>query len=560
MTLLEANLEVLYRFHPQVGRLVQKAAETPEKGVWTPSRAGVPTVRRSGVSLASSFDPAAEAAKAVPVWDDSVDFAVLVGLGAGYLLEAVVDRYDDLPVVVAEADPAWFAEVLRHRDLTLLWANPRVVPLLGPQASVIGDFFRSLSCRTVEILSWRPLAASEGVWHRAVTDQVAGAQAQARVNLATYQRFGSLWHRNLAKNEAHATQWRPLSALGGWGAGVPAVVAAAGPSLADSLDWMGTFRDRYLLIAVDTAWPALAARGLEPDVLVILDGQYWNSRHVDRPLPTRALVVTEWIGPPRAFRLAPGRTFVASSSVPLFRPREERLWGPLGALPTGGSVATAAWSLALLLGCREVAFAGLDLGYPRGLTHVPGSQFEEALHRRAGRLGPAETLGLGLRGMSGLVWRPALDGGKILSDMRMDLFRDWLSASVASHPEVRVVNLGTRGSVIPGLVSAPVDYGEDWSVIPQRPLPPGPGLVRLNGGVWSPPFAALTQEDVLADFPHFVETAWAAAREFWGASVWDAWAGRAKKTWDLWPSNRSRRAVEEVLTLVLEAEAFWTLD
>lgn len=514
-----------------------------DRASWSLSRTGLPVARLEGASLASAYDPVAEAARAVPDWGPDVDFVLLTGLGLGYLAEAVTSRYPDLPVVIAEADPRWVEEVEAHRNLAALWALPRVVLLVGPDPTVVGAFFDQVACRTVVTLGWRPVDALNPGWTAALADQVAGAQARGRVNGATFERFGALWRRNLAKNERHAQDVRPVAALWGAGADRPAVIAAAGPSLTDSLGWLAQHRDRVLLIAVDTAWPTLEARGLEPDILVVLDGQYWNSRHVDRPLGPRTVVVTEWVGPPRAFRLAPGRTFVAASSVSFLRRREAAVWGDLGGLASGGSVATAAWSLALGLGCLEVAFVGLDLGYPRGLTHAPGSQFEEAIHRRSRRLVPAETLGLGLRG-PGLVWRPAVDGGRVLSDRRMDLYRDWLGASAAAHPEVRAVNLSRRGALVPGLEGPSADYGSQWLPRPPWTAPRGPALVRR-------PFVPAAWEPGDGD-----DQAWASARAVWGAEVWDSWAGRAWNTWCRFPSPRSRRSLDEVWALARQWTAF----
>lgn len=545
---LGPNLTALNRLQPGVAALLASATGG-RRGEWRASRSGAPSVVRGGASLVSSFDPELEARRAVPDCSGA-DFIVLPSLGAGYLVEAVVARYPDVPVVVAEGDPAWASEVFEHRDLSALWSLPFVTLLLGPDPSVVGDFLESWACASVVVVPWRPTAVQEAAWHQAVEDQVAGAQARARVNPVTSARFGDLWRRNLAKNEAWSREHgvRAVASLAGQGRGAPAVIAAAGPSLADSLDWLTDHRGQYLLLAVDTAWPALAARGLEPDVLLVLDGQYWNSRHVDRDPPRRTLVVTEMVGPPRAFRMAPERTLVTATSVPLLRRREEELWGDLGALASGGSVATAAWSLALLLGCVEVGFAGLDLGYPRGLSHVPGSQFEEAIHRRAHRLVPAETQGLGLRGLRGLVPRPALDGGLVLSDARMDLYRSWLEASVAVHPEVRTYNLGTRGSVVRGLQPG----APSWRPGPAPTLTPGPS--RFPGSrVSLPPFDALI---ALAEGTSLDPDAWQRARSHWG-DVWDRWAGRAWATWERFPSTQSRRAVQEMVELTLSWRPVW---
>jgi len=554
MTSFEANLRALGLRDPGLADRLAPLGGSPDRGQWSLARSGDPTVRRDGVAWASAFDPAAEARRAVPAWGPEADFAVVVGLGPGYLAEAASAAHPDLPLVICEADLEWFAEVLRHRDLSALWARAFVVVLAGPDPEALGRFLGAYPCHRVEVLEWRPLAPALGPWPALWSSQVAQAQARAQVNPATLERFGALWGRNLARNRGRGRGLRPLTALEGRGRGRPAVVAAAGPSLADALGWIQAHRSQCLLLAVDTAWPALAARGLAPDVLLVLDGQYWNGRHVDLPPPETTLVVTEWIAPPRAFDLAPGRTFVAATSLPLWRRAEEALWGPLGALPSGGSVATAAWSLALVLGCSEVAFAGLDLAYPRGQTHVPGSQFEEALHRSAHRLAPAETRGLGLAPGALRTQVPCLAGGLVPSDLRMDLFRAWLADSVRAHPEVRAVNLGTRGSLVPGLEAAPAGYGDRWA--PAGPLNPAPGpLLEARGAAReAPPRAALADLGGATDSESFERTLTALngqARAYWGSEVWDRWTAREAAAWARFPSPRTQRSWQRAARLAL---------
>lgn len=554
MSCLEANLAVVRRVNPALATRMARVNQ-PDRAEWTTARTGVATARRGGVWLSSTFDPVVEASRAVPNWGPEVDVVVAPALGTAFLLEATVLRYPDLPMLLVEASLDWFVEVCRHRDLSSLWEHPSLVLLVGSDAAVLGAFLEDFSCRTVEWLTWRPCVTLDPEWHASLGPVVASAQARSGVNLATYRRFHDLWFRNWSRNAEAVSQVSAVQSLEGQGRGRPAVIAAAGPSLADSLDWLVHVQGRCLLLAVDTAWPALAARGLKPDVLLVMDGQYWNARHVDSSPPDHTLVVTEMVGPPRAFRLAPGRTLVAASSLPFLRPLEEALWGPLGLLPSGGSVATAAWSLALLLGCTEVAFAGLDLGYPKGVTHVAGSQFEETIHRRSRRCEPAETLGVGLRGHEGLRWVPSLDGGLVASDHRMDLFRRWLSEAVANRPEVRAVNLGTRGSVVAGLTPPPPDLGVSWSSL--EGLVPGPALDTRGGRSVPAPFdrlrlamARLNKGDAATEFRRVAE-------EFWGPAAWQSWAGRVWRTWERWPSSRSWRAVVEVMDLTLGWEKFW---
>jgi len=189
------------------------------------------------------------------------------------------------------------------------------------------------------------------------------------------------------------------------------------------------------------------------------------------------------------------------------------------------------------------------------MTHVAGSQFEEKIHRQSRRVEPAETLGLGLRGLEGLHPVQALDGGLVLSDHRMDLFRRWLSDAVAARPEVRAINLSTRGSVVAGLLLAPPNYGESWAPVELflGGLDFTPGKSRSG----EPPFDQLRSAMALSDRRAAAADFRVRAEAFWGPSTWQSWAGRAWQTWERWPSARSWRAVNEVMELTLQWERFW---
>ncbi|MEI8093196.1 MAG: 6-hydroxymethylpterin diphosphokinase MptE-like protein [Spirochaetales bacterium] len=560
MNWLEVNLAVLEGRFSGISKEILSQIAPIERPEFLDAKSGARTARWKGLTWASTFDPAAEARKTLPVLTAETDFAVVGGFGMGYWAEALREEHPDLPVVVAEPDPWWLGQVLAQRDLRSLLADPFVSFVLGGSPQQIGDYLGRFVCRNIAWLPHRPTFALHSVWMNGLEAALADFQALSRVNRATLDRFAGLWLRNFARNEA---LWdSPLSApiavgrLAGLAPGSRVVIAAAGPSLGGSLDWLKRHRSQVLLIAVDTSWNTLKQAGLVPDFVVIMDGQYWNARHVDPPVEAPTRIVCEGVSHPSTLRLAPERTYVAATSVPLLRSREERVWGELGTLRSGGSVATTAWSLALLLGATEVVFCGLDLGYPKGGSHVQGSQFEERKHRLARRLQPAETWGHSWLGEPGLVQRLATTGGQILSDPRMDLYRSWLALSVAEHPEVTAWNLSPIGSRVPGLSTPPARLGEDW---PQQPVPRWPEGPRLVSRSEVPDATSLP---LPLAFPAEMGRAWVEAWELRGQRLWgQGWelvAGPALRTWKLFPSARSLRALRESWDLeqTLESQIF----
>jgi len=122
---------------------------------------------------------------------------------------------------------------------------------------------------------------------------------------------------------------------------------------------------------------------------------------------------------------------------------------------------------------------------------------------------------------------------------------------------VAAYNLGARGSVVPGLQVPPADYGNSWPTLTVPPRDLSPTLQPRAPGS-EPPWAALSAVLTADDLGPAVDRAWVAAREYWGAEVWDRWAGRARASWDRFPSERSRRAVVEAVELALGWADFWS--
>ncbi|MBN2628572.1 MAG: motility associated factor glycosyltransferase family protein, partial [Spirochaetales bacterium] len=119
-------------------------------------------------------------------------------------------------------------------------------------------------------------------------------------------------------------------------------------------------------------------------------------------------------------------------------------------LKSGGSVATAAWDLAMEMGCDRIYCAGLDLGFPGKQTHCRGSFFEERVNYLSHRFaGPEEWSWQALHSAP-LSIRENYFGEKILSDQRMQVYISWFSEHVRQSSD-RTVNLSRRGTLIEGM-------------------------------------------------------------------------------------------------------------
>lgn len=460
MTLLERNLSALYARHPALRELGLEQAEAGELSV-VPAAAGAATALLGGAYVHSRYDPVREAQRLVAQEvEPEASAALFLGLGLGYLPEAFLALRPGRPLAVVEPDLALFRQALACRDLSSLLASPEVSWFIGqePEAVIMG--LDALPLSRLAVLRLRPLYLRRLAYFRKLELLVRSLLDRREVNLNTLRRFGRLWVRNLLDNLEEFLRAPGIFRLQGLFSEIPALVLAAGPSLEPVLQHLGLLRERLLLVAVDTSYPLCLRAGVEPDFLVTVDPQYWNSRHLDRMPVRQAILVSEPSAHPSIFRrTVPPRPalYFVSSFFPIGRFLEE-LTGTRGRVGAGGSVATTAWDLARLLGGRPLYLAGLDLGYPRRRTHCRGAYFEELAHGLSSRLAPAELAGFRALTEAGVFPVRSNSGGTILTDRRMVIYQWWFENQMKQHGGgLASYSLSEHGVAIAGMPYRPLD-------------------------------------------------------------------------------------------------------
>lgn len=460
MTLLERNLAALYERHPELR--ARRLPETVEGGLTiATASSGDFTALAGGAYVHSRYDPKREAERLVAGGvEPRASAALVLGLGLGYLPEAFLALHPGRPLVIVEPDLGLFRQALACRDLTALASSPSVTWFIGeePEAVIMG--LDALPLSRLAVLRLRPLYLRWQAYYRKLELLVRSLLDRKEVNLNTLRRFGRLWVRNLLHNLEEFLRAPGVSRLEGAFAGIPALVLAAGPSLEPVLEALSELRQRLLLVAVDTSYPLCRRAGVEPDFLVTVDPQYWNSRHLDRMRILEAILVSEPAAHPSIFHRpeaeCPALYFV-SSFFPLGGLLEQ-LTGIRGRIGAGGSVATTAWDLARLLGGRPLYMAGLDLGYPGRRTHCRGAYFEELRATLSGRLQPAELAAFRALSEAGTFPVRSNSGGLTLTDRRMVIYQWWFENQLKQHcGEPLTYSLSAQGVAIAGMPYLPLD-------------------------------------------------------------------------------------------------------
>jgi hypothetical protein len=451
----ETNRAIIQDKFP--GLLEQIAAdEVPYDIQVEAGSSGAPGLAVNGLHVHSLRDPIREARRLAETIAEAGP-VVILGFGLGYTAEAAAEKAGNRPIIIAEARGGLLKKALETRDLRSFLLEHQLIFVIGGPADGIIEALQFCSqgkAAVPSLIRNRTLMKLDEDWYSQVERRIALWISKDDVNMATLRRFGKRWVRNLARNLTVIRDIPGVERLKGiLPSALPVFLAAAGPSLDESIPYLPEIRKRCVIVAVDTSLRLLLRAGIDPDFAVVVDPQYWNSRHLDQaPAPRTCLIAESAVYPP-VLKHPFERIFLCSSLFPLGRFIEDRLdfKGRLGA---GGSVATTAWDFARILGTSAVWIAGLDLAYPDLKTHFKGARFEDRALAESTRLNPLETRSV--RALRDGCPFPAVSaaGGAVLTDRRLSLYAAWFENRIQTAPGLRTFRLSGEGIAIPGLATA----------------------------------------------------------------------------------------------------------
>ncbi|MEG0973053.1 MAG: 6-hydroxymethylpterin diphosphokinase MptE-like protein, partial [Lachnospiraceae bacterium] len=191
---------------------------------------------------------------------------------------------------------------------------------------------------------------------------------------------------NMCTNIKHQFNGYNITQLKGMLAGeVPAIVISAGPSLNNNIEDLRQAKGRACLIAVDTAIKPLLNRDIIPDFFVIVDGLK-PTELMNHPRISEVTLITADYAASGIMDLHQGKKIFGGSRAELELELYKAARKGAGkthylyphVLPTGGSVANTAFSVASYMNASEIILVGQDLALTNGCTHADGT-FKEKM-------------------------------------------------------------------------------------------------------------------------------------------------------------------------------------
>jgi len=446
MDIYQKNILALEKKYPQLAKKMRVQEFDSAFEVVPTKTAGYFTVKilkdSKEMYLHSLYNPKVESQR----WVDSLqgfkagDILYVLGFGCGYHIRLLLEKTQGQnKIIVLDTETELFNKVLLYIDISDIIEEENV-------CLVIEDDLHKFKSLLKPYIPPGKLDEMQGLTfpgYQRIFSKECDRMSDVFIKLARNMRmtentmlnFAKLWPENIFKNLIYTVSSVGVKKLFNTFVNKPAIVISAGPSLSKNCELLKEAKDKAVLICVDTALKALLKRGIKPDLVIALDGSELNYRHFegidveDVPLVyipvTHYKILEEYKSPKIVSAGANSLTDWINKYI------EDK-----GAIGFGGSVATAAFDLAIRMGANPIIFVGQDLAYPNNKSHADGTIYEMVKVEDDGARNK--------------LYVEDIEGNMVLTDASLYYYLQWFEDAIRTLNNKLVIDATEGGAKIAG--------------------------------------------------------------------------------------------------------------
>jgi Uncharacterized protein conserved in bacteria len=447
MSCLEENLSVIKKIRPN---LYDKLEEIIESGIYSYDNIEETSTRDGNKALIiekdnnkyrlnSIYKPLSEAEK----WAGQYNFnnlsvsVVMFGIGNCLFVREMLKRLqNDAVVYLYEPDISIFLYDLNNIDITDILKEEYIYLFIE---KINEEEFRDL---LQENMDWSLLPTqiicSHPIYDKIYDDEylefmksVYDANNLAKVNRDTEKHMSVTLAENAIRNLAYIKESNYVSEIiGKIPKDIPAIIVAAGPSLDKNIDELKRAEGKSFIMATDTSVKYLLAHNINFDAIITIDALK-SITHLQDERCHNAPLFCVLEARNTLMDMHTGRKIWFRGSIYMYDLYDKfnRIFPSYN---SGGSVATAAFSVCVSMGFKNIIFIGQDLAYSGGITHA-GGVVKNILGDEDGRQ-----------------YVDSVDGGQVMTRYDWLIYLEWFENSVRDLKELNVIDATEGGALIHG--------------------------------------------------------------------------------------------------------------
>ncbi|CAH2211884.1 motility associated factor glycosyltransferase family protein [Tepidibacter aestuarii] len=309
---------------------------------------------------------------------------LLIGLGLGYEIEYMLNEEYIDNIIVFEPDIATFCDVINKKDITNIINSNKVVLILGENDEYL-ESLMSYVCSNVVYSYSQIYIKTNKQYNKIYPKKISiflkkfkDILEKNKTNLDTEIRFSLDWSKNIIKNIPYLFESYSVNIFEDFLKNTPAFIISAGPSLNKNIQLLKAIDNRGIIICTDTALKPMLKNNIKPHLVISVDGscknykKYENTEYADIPLFYSVKVNDKILSECKSKKVIYSAYDEELSKI------LKKLNIGLSNLPSGGSVANNALSLAIFMNANPIVLVGQDLAYSNNQKHATGTLYDDS--------------------------------------------------------------------------------------------------------------------------------------------------------------------------------------
>ena len=450
MKLYKKNIDILSKYYPYL-KIKDRLMDENEFGI-TMSQSDEKIIKVINNKEEFYLNSRYEAWVAAQIWADQFQNVtykskfIILGLGNGMYMRALKERYPDNIIICVEAFEKMENVVLHNIDISDLVGEKVFLAIGEDRAQLFREYLSTLIAyvdkddlffRTIpnyKKIENKEIKKIENIYYNQV--QFLYVARNTVIHDEQYRRYSVL--KNFFVFPKKNALGQLLDKLKDYDfSDKAAIVVSAGPSLDKNVGYLKYAKNKMFLIAVDAAAKAMVKEGVKPDIIITIDPIKDENILQDEELLNTTMICSMY-SHYKIVRQHKGILYFQTTESEFSKHIYEEYGQKKIGLPSGGSVANNAFSLAEMLGFGTIILVGQDLAYPNGQVHSKGAEYKT--------LDDTNTID---RNDSRYFEVEANDGGKILTEGNMNVYRKWFEERICDT-KANVINATEGGAKIEG--------------------------------------------------------------------------------------------------------------
>lgn len=377
---------------------------------------------------------------------------IIFGIGSMTYINKMLTKFEEnIQYIIYEPDKEVFLESLKFCDYSLL-SNKTHLVIKGINDNMFDFYFNNVIKEyNKDVTRYIPLPNYKNMYAKEFNDLLDIISTALLVKYADRNIYRES-EKNIMKNimgmldhlkDASLMDQIENSCGRDYDENIPAIIVSAGPSLNKNIMQLKNAKGKAFIIAVDTALKPLLNSGIIPDICVTIDHRKPLSRFENLGAENIPMLVSEHANIQILDKIIKKKIFINNGGG-----CGEMIFSRLNKIykihDGGGSVATYAFTAAILMGFKKIILTGQDLAYTGGIRYYDKNMKEG--------LDPNNE-----EDRDSFVEIESNDGKKVMTTVEFKMYIEWFEKRIAENPDIKVYNCSEGGALIKGCINEKLD-------------------------------------------------------------------------------------------------------